>query len=159
MSFGGDPDAIRDLALKVRTWAVDVNGTRDDVRAGSGANWVGSAADRYRIRLAEHAQDITDAHDEMIDAAVALEKLADELEERKKFLSNVVDAVADKVDEAVKTVNRYANIALDELTDLERAASSAAKDFINRAGKLTSNLSVSTVVDAGKDLLDWVTPW
>lgn len=159
MSFGGDPDAIRDLALTVRTWATEVAGTRDDVRANTGVTWVGNAADRYRERLADHARNITEAHEEMIAAAVALEALADELAERQKFLTNVVDAVTDKVEDARRTVNRYANIALEELSEAEQAASNAARDLIRRAGTLGSNLSVSNVVSAGKELLDWATPW
>ena len=83
MAAGGDPEAIRAHARRLRSMAEDVGRTGDRVRSGAGIEWVGVAADRYRERLAEHGQRVTAAQDEMTGTAAQLDHLADELEARK----------------------------------------------------------------------------
>ncbi|MET0434779.1 MAG: putative T7SS-secreted protein [Cellulomonas sp.] len=126
MTAGGDPEAIRQHARRLRATADDVARTGDRVRAGAGVEWVGVAADRYRERLAEHARRVTAAQDELLGTAGALDRLADELEARQAAIRRAMRFVEDRLDDARRTVGRLAGVADDVLTAAERAARRAA---------------------------------
>ncbi|WP_158374830.1 WXG100 family type VII secretion target [Cellulosimicrobium cellulans] len=126
MTAGGDPEAIRQHARRLRATADDVARTGDRVRAGAGVEWVGVAADRYRERLAEHAQRVTAAQDELLGTAGALDRLADELESRQAAIRRAMRFVEDRLDDARRTVGRLAGVADGLLTGAEQAARRAA---------------------------------
>jgi len=126
MTAGGDPEAIRQHARRVRSTAEDVARTGDRVRAGAGVEWVGLAADRYRERLAEHGQRVAAAQDQLLGTATLLDRLADELEARQAAIRRAMRFVEDRIDDARRTVHRLAGAADDVLTGAERAAREAA---------------------------------
>ncbi len=139
MTAGGDPEAIRQHARRLRATADDVARTGDRVRAGAGVEWVGVAADRYRERLAEHAQRVTAAQDELLGTAGALDRLADELEARQAAIRRAMQLVEDRLDDARRTLGRLAGVADDVLTAAERAARRAAHGVLGTvAGGLPS---------------------
>ncbi|WP_431838369.1 WXG100 family type VII secretion target [Cellulomonas sp. Y8] len=139
MTAGGDPEAIRQHARRLRATADDVARTGDRVRAGAGVEWVGVAADRYRERLAEHARRVTTARDELLGTAGALDRLADELEARQAAIRRAMQLVEDRLDDARRTVGRLAGVADDVLTAAERAARRAAHGVLGTvAGGLPS---------------------
>lgn len=136
MAIGGDPDEIRDKARAMRAWALDVQTTGDGVAAGSGVQWVSTAADRYRERLAEHSLSIAGARDEMNDAADALDALADALQERQELIQRAMNAVNDAIDGAKSTLGRLWGWARDELTDAENAARDTAQGLVDKFSSL-----------------------
>lgn len=139
MTAGGDPEAIRQHARRLRATADDVARTGDRVRAGAGVEWVGVAADRYRERLAEHARRVTTARDELLGTAGALDRLADELEARQAAIRRAMQLVEDRLDDARRTVGRLAGVADDVLTVAEQAARRAAHGVLGTvAGGLPS---------------------
>ena len=152
MAIGGDPDTLRDKARVLRTWALDVQTTRDSVAAGSGVQWVSTAADRYRERLAEHSLSIGDARDEMIDAAEALEALAQALEARQELIRRAMNAVTDAVDGAKSTLGRLWGWAREELSDAENAARDKAQDLVDSLSSLPP-IGDPEWIDIGKDFL------
>lgn len=153
MAIGGDPDTIRDKARTLRTWALDVQTTRESVAAGSGVQWVSTAADRYRERLLEHSRAIGDARDEMIEAADALDALADALEERQELIRRAMNAVTDAVDGARSTLGRLWGWARDELSDAENAARDKAQELVDSMRDLPP-IGDPGWLDLGKDFLD-----
>jgi len=126
MTAGGDPEAIRQHAGRLRTMAEDVARTGNRVRGGAGIEWVGVAADRYRERLAEHGQKVSAAQEEMLGTARALDRLADELEARQEAIRRATQFVEDRLEDARRTVSRLADVADDVLTGAEKAARDAA---------------------------------
>lgn len=130
MAAGGDPEAIRAHARRLRSVAEDVTSTGDRVTAGAGIEWVGVAADRYRERLAEHGQRVASARDEVLGTATALEHLADELEARQAAIKRAMQFVEDRIDDARRTVNRLGDVAEDVLTGAEKAARDAARGVL-----------------------------
>lgn len=130
MTAGGDPEAIRQHARRLRTTAEDVARTGDRVRAGSGIEWVGVAADRYRERLAQHGQRVSAAQDELLGTAAALERLADELEARQAAIRRAMQFVEDRLDDARRTVGRLGDLTDDVLSGAERAARDAARGVL-----------------------------
>jgi ABC-type transporter Mla subunit MlaD len=126
MTAGGDPEAIRQHARRVRSTAEDVARTRDRVRAGAGIEWVGLAADRYRERLADHGQRVSAAHDQLLGTATVLDRLADELEARQEAIRRAMRFVEDRLDDARRTLDRLAGVADGLLTGAEQAARRAA---------------------------------
>ena len=139
MTAGGDPEAIRQHARRLRATADDVARTGDRVRAGAGVEWVGIAADRYRERLAEHARLVAAAQDELLGTAGALDRLADELEARQAAIRRAMRFVEDRLDDARRTVGRLAGVADDVLTAAEQAARRAAHGVLGTvAGGLPS---------------------
>jgi uncharacterized protein YukE len=139
MTAGGDPEAIRQHARRLRTMAEDVARTGDRVRSGAGIEWVGVAADRYRERLATHGQRVTAAQDEMLGAATALDALADQLEARQAAIRRAMQFVEDRVDDARRTVHRLGGLADDVLSGAERGARDAARTLLGTvAGGLPS---------------------
>lgn len=130
MAAGGDPEAIRAHARRLRSMAEDVGRTGDRVRSGAGIEWVGVAADRYRERLAEHGQRVTAAQDEMTGTAAQLDHLADELEARQAAIKRAMQFVEDRVADARRTVDRLAGVAEDVLSGAEKAARDAARGIL-----------------------------
>jgi len=126
MTAGGDPEAIRQHAGRLRATADEVARTGDRVRAGAGIAWVGVAADRYRERLAEHGRRVAAAQDQVLGAAAALDRLADQLEARQATIRRAMRFVEDRVDDARRTVGRLGGLADDVLTAGEQAARRAA---------------------------------
>lgn len=126
MTAGGDPEAIRQHARRLRSTAEDVGRTGDRVRAGAGIEWAGLAADRYRERLAEHGRRVSAAHDQLLGTAATLDRLADELEARQAVIRRAMRFVEDRLDEARRTVDRLAGVADGLLTGAEQAARRAA---------------------------------
>lgn len=135
MAAGGDPEAIRQHARRLRATAEDVARTGDRVRAGSGVEWVGVAADRYRERLAQHGQKVTAAQDELLGTAAALERLADELEARQAAIRRAMQFVEDRLDDARRTVGRLGDLADDVLSGAERAARDAARGVLGTVAR------------------------
>lgn len=139
MVAGGDPEAIRAHARRVRSMAEDVGRTGDQVRAGAGIEWVGVAADRYRERLAQHGRRVSAAQQELLGTAASLERLADQLEVRQAAIRRAMQFVEDRVAEAQRTVRRLGGVAEDALDTAERAARDAARGVLGTvAGGLPS---------------------
>lgn len=136
MDIGGSPEEIRAQATRVRAWAAELEGTRDDVRSGYGVRWVGVAAERYRDRLHEHARAVADRREELLGLAHDLDALADELEERQAAIRRAAQAVQDAVDGARRTVGRLWDVATDALSDGERAARRTAERLLDTVGDL-----------------------
>jgi uncharacterized protein YukE len=134
MTAGGDPEAIRTHARRLRTRADDVARTGDRVRRGAGVEWAGVAAERYRERLHAHGRDVTAAHEEMLDAARALDTLADELESRQEAIRRAMRLVEDRVDDARRVVGWLGDLADDALTGAERGARDAARSVLRAVG-------------------------
>jgi hypothetical protein len=130
MAAGGDPEAIRAHARRLRTMAEDVTRTGDRVTSGAGIEWVGVAADRYRERLAEHGNRVTSARDEVLGTATRLDRLADELEARQAAIRKAMQFVEDRVGDARRTVIRLGGVAEDVLTGAERTARDAARGVL-----------------------------
>ncbi|TKR24400.1 hypothetical protein FA014_06370 [Cellulomonas hominis] len=130
MTAGGDPEAIRQHARRVRSTAEDVARTGDRVRAGAGVEWVGLAADRYRERLAEHGQRVSAAQDQLFGTATLLDRLADELEARQAAIRRAMRFVEDRIDDARRTVGRLGDLADDLLSGAEQAARDAARGVL-----------------------------
>lgn len=130
MTAGGDPEAIRQHARRLRSTAQDLARTGDRVRAGAGVEWVGVAADRYRERLADHGRRVSAAQDRLAGTAAALDRLADELEARQEAIRRAMRFVEDRIDDARRTVHRLAHLADDALTGAERAAREAARGVL-----------------------------
>lgn len=136
MPIGGNPDEIRAQAARVRTWAESLDATADDVRAGYGVTWVGVAGDRYRERLREHAQHVTDRRDELRGLARDLDRLADELEERQAAIRRAAAAVEDALDGARRTLGRLWDMGRDLWDAGEREAEAAARRVVDAVGEL-----------------------
>jgi uncharacterized protein YukE len=134
MAAGGDPEAIRQHARRLRAAAEDVGRTGDRVRAGAGVAWAGVAADRYRERLAEHGGRVAAARDEVLRAAGALETLADRVEARQAAIRRAMRFVEDRLDEARRTVRRLGGVADDALTAAEHAARDTARSVLGTVG-------------------------
>jgi len=134
MTVGGNPEEIHALARTLRRWSADVDIAAGRVRAGDGVQWVGTAAQRYRKRLADHAKAVDAARDELRDAAKVLTELADELTERQAAIRRAAKAVEDTVDEAKNTLGRLWGVAQDDLTQVERAAGDAAQQVLTTVG-------------------------
>lgn len=115
--------------------AEDVGRTGERVRSGAGIEWVGVAAERYRQRLADHGRDVANAQDEMLQAARALDVLADELEARQAAIRRAMQFVEDRVAEARQVVNRLGDFADDVLTVAERSTRDAASAVLSVAGR------------------------
>ncbi len=136
MALGGDPEAIRALARRLRSEASDVELTAARVRRGEGVQWVGLAAERYRQRLREHARDIDETRDAISDAAVRLDGLADTLEERQRAIAHAMNLVEDTLSAARSTVGRFVGAAWDTLTGAEQKAEEAARDLLGSVSQL-----------------------
>ncbi|WP_250448586.1 WXG100 family type VII secretion target [Actinotalea sp. C106] len=136
MPIGGNPDEIRAEAARVRGWAESLEGTADRVRTGHGVTWVGTAGDRYRDRLREHARDVTDRRDELRDLARALDRLAEEVEERQAAIRRAAAVVEEAVDSARGTLGRLWGVGRDLWTAGEREAEAAARRVIDTVGEL-----------------------
>lgn len=134
VDIGGSPEEIRAQATRVRRWAAELDGTRDDVRRGYGVRWVGLASERYRDRLHEHARAVDERRQELLGLAASLDALADELEERQAAIRRAAEAVQDAVDGARRTVGRLWDTAVDVLSDGERAAKRAAERVLDTVG-------------------------
>lgn len=139
MAAGGDPDAIRQHARRMRSTADDLDRTGDRVRSGAGIAWAGVAADRYRERLAQHGARVAAAQDAVLGAAGALDALADRLEARQAAIRRAMQLVEDRVDDARRTVHRLGGLADDVLTVAERGTRDTARVLLGTvAGGLPS---------------------
>jgi uncharacterized protein YukE len=134
MAAGGDPEEIRAHARRLRTAAEGVARTGDRVRAGAGIRWAGVAAERYQARLHEHGRDVTAAQEEMLQAARALDRLAEELEDRQQAIRRAMQLVEDRLDDARRVVGRLGDLADDVLTAAERGARDAARSVLRAVG-------------------------
>lgn len=130
MDVGGSPEEIRVRAAQVRAWAGELEAVRDDVRTGHGVRWVGLSAERYRDRLREHAREVQDRREQLLDLARSLDELADELEQRQAAIRRAAELVQDTVDGARRTVGRLWDVAHDLLSDGERATKRAAEHVL-----------------------------
>ena len=131
MALGGSPEDIRLAARRVRAHAQDVDAVAARVRSGQGVTWVGTAAERYRERLREHARAIETTRGHVDDLAVRLDELAGDLEERQRAVARATDAVEDVLSSARSTLGRLAGVVRDELTDAERQAEDAARAVLD----------------------------
>jgi uncharacterized protein YukE len=127
MAAGGDPEAIRAHARRLRTTAEEVTATRHRIAAGAGIDWTGVAAGRYRERLVDHIRRVGAAQDEMRRTADALDRLADELEARQAAIKRAMALVEDRLADARRTVDRLGGLAEDVLDGAQRAARDSAQ--------------------------------
>jgi hypothetical protein len=70
----------------------------------------------------------------MLDAARALDTLADELESRQEAIRRAMRLVEDRVDDARRVVGRLGDLADDALTAVERGARDAARSVLRTVG-------------------------
>lgn len=131
MPVGGDPNAIRALARRLRTVATEVDDTGARVLRSQGVEWVGLAADRYRERLADRAREIAGTSESVDDAAARLEELATALEERQAMIAAAMAEVEDRLDGARSFLGRIGGIASDALTSAERTAANQARRLLD----------------------------
>jgi len=134
MAAGGDPEAIRAHARRLRSAAEDVARTGDRVRSGAGIRWAGLAAERHQARLHEHGRDVTAALEEVRQAARTLDRLAEELEDRQQAIRRAMQLVEDRVEDARRVVGRLGDLAEDVLTSAERGARDTARSVLRTVG-------------------------
>jgi len=113
----------------VRERADDVLDAAADLRSASQAEWKSSAADTFRARLEDLGRQHDLLHGQVVDAADALDHLADTLESRQHRLGELLEQagktwddarqmVADGVDDVLGTVKGLADKALEDIKDL-----------------------------------------
>lgn len=128
--IGGDPEELRALAARVRRWSTELDETASAVAAGAGIEWRGTAAERYRDRLAAHALAVAAARDEVDELAGSLGDLADALAERQASIRRAEAVVVGLVEDARRTADRLRHVAEDVLTFGERAARDTAENVL-----------------------------
>ncbi len=128
--IGGDPEDLRALATRVRRWSTELDETASAVAAGTGIDWRGAAAERYRDRLASHAVAVAAARDEVDALGASLATLADALEDRQASIRRAEALVVGLVDDARRTADRLRHVADDVLTFGERTARDAAEGVL-----------------------------
>lgn len=122
MTVGGDPDEIRDEARRLRGLATEIEPEIAVVRRSEGVQWHSVSADRFRDRMREHARDMDDARLEVLEAAAALDRLADALTERQRAIRAAMNAVHDLLDGARRTVAGIIDSGAEALSEAEKAA-------------------------------------
>ncbi|MGI9156143.1 MAG: DUF3322 domain-containing protein [Marmoricola sp.] len=124
--LGGDPDDHRSHARAIRSWADDVEVDARSVGAARGVQWESMAAQSFRSRLGEKAQDTQAVATGMRDAAEKIDHLANTLESRQ-------DALLALLDKAGKTVADAEALVQHGATDVMSAAGSLASDVMDTA--------------------------
>lgn len=134
--IGGNPEEIRRLARILRTQAERTVDIKDAVARGQGVPWVGLAGDRFRERLANECREMERTRAEILDAASALDRLADELEERQAAIRRAMDFVDGELSKARSTVQRFAGEVWDTLTGAEKSLHSSARRLLDSVDDL-----------------------
>lgn len=132
--LGGDPEALRAAARRLRTHADRLDGTTQRLRDGHALDWRGTAADSFRHRLAREVQGVESTRESILTAAASMDSLADELAARQAAIRRAMEQVDEAVDSAVSTVNGLAHRAWDALTGTERAAEEQARSVLATVG-------------------------
>lgn len=82
----GDPDQIRAVATRLRAVADDVSTERAAVVAGMDVDWQSAAATAFRDELTEWAGSVGRSVEEIVQAAAAVDRHADEVEEKIELI-------------------------------------------------------------------------
>ena len=136
MALGGDPDRLRDLAHDLRREAGAVTDVRARVLAGDRHTWNGPAGERFRERLAEHSLQLQRSSELFDEAAARMTDLADNLEERQRAIAIAASKVQNAIEDARSTLNRFAGMAWDALTDRETGIVRGAQNVLGGIGEL-----------------------
>jgi ABC-type transporter Mla subunit MlaD len=136
VALGGDPDEIRGLANMVRGYAADVAVAGRALADTAQIEWTGPAADRFHRRLDEQQADVADVRSTLMDAADALDRLANTLQARQEAIRRAMDAVNGMLSDAGDVLGGLADKALDVLSLGQREAADRARDLLDGVGSL-----------------------
>lgn len=139
-----DTEVFRRQVRGLRQVAVDLRDRALTTSAAADADWVSSAADRYRADLATAGADLRTLADEVDQAANDLEHHADEVEATKAAIS----AAQEWVDDQVNAAHRLLASAADAVTDTVTGAYQAATGAVERSRDVIS-LVFATAPEAG----------
>ncbi|MET1038483.1 MAG: hypothetical protein ABW075_09425 [Aeromicrobium sp.] len=144
MAIGGEPQDLRDTALRMRGWADDVDADAEAALSAIGVDWKSVAADAYRQKLEDRRRDAMAVADSIRDAARDVDHLADTLEERQQALTDLLEKAGKTLEDAQRAVADGAEDLLAGAQGLADDALEAGKDLIDGgkklAGKLTGGL-------------------
>ena len=136
MALGGDPDRLRDLARDLRREAGELEQVRIRVMNTPDSEWTGSAGERYRDRIVTYGLDLDGTKDGLHDTARAMDDLAQTLQERQRAIAIAMSSVMGALRDAESTINRFAGMLLDSLTDSEKGLIANARAFLDRTPDL-----------------------
>jgi uncharacterized protein YukE len=125
VAIGGDPQDLRDTAHRMRGWADDVDADARSALAALGVEWHSLAADAYREKLDDRRRDAAAIADGIRDAARAVDRLADTLEDRQQTLGRLLEQAGKTLEDAQRAV-------ADGADDLLQGARSLVDDTLER---------------------------
>jgi uncharacterized protein YukE len=144
MGIGGDPQDVRAVARRIRSWADEVDDDATSVRQAKQIDWKSTAASSFVAKIETRYDEVTAVAESMRDAADAVDHLADVLEDRQ-------DTLNDLLEKAGKTLADAEDMVRDGVTDLIGGVTSLADEARKKAEDLKDGL-----VDGGKKLLGGV---
>lgn len=128
MNLGGDPQDLRDLARRIRTWADSVDDDAANVFKVTGVEWESTAATGFADMLKAKHKDTGEVAVSMREAAEKLDDLANTLEDRQQTLNNLLAAAGKTIEDAEEMVRDGAT----DLLDGAKSLADDAKDLLNK---------------------------
>jgi len=120
----GDPDALDRLAARMRAYAGEVRqDAAEHVRRGQRAEWVSTAAQRYRDRVAQDRSQVDRAADQLEQAAQVLSAHAQQVRETLAMIAHIEQ-------EATAWFDRQASRLVDTVEGAIDSAGQTAKKLI-----------------------------
>ncbi|MGV8966035.1 MAG: hypothetical protein ACOH2F_07125 [Cellulomonas sp.] len=144
-----DTEVFRRQVRGLRRVADDVRARALTTGAAAGADWVSTAADRYRADLHDAAADLRTLADEVDQAARDLEHHADEVDATKA----AIHAAQEWVDDQVSAAHRLLASTADAVTGTVTGAYEVATGLVDRSRDVIS-LVFAAAPEPGS--MDWL---
>ncbi len=152
----GDPQQIRAVAARLRHLADEVGDERAVLARGQDVEWHSVAADAFRRELSQWQGDVARSVDEIREAAAAVDRHADEVEERieairaaEAWARQEIAELRDTASGALDRVGAAVRGAFDDAVSFARERLGAVPDVLPDPGDV-GWLSVRDRLGGGK---------